>query len=101
MPRLCGRDPRHLTGRNFGINFKILYSNFLQITVTESKKQQVKLLVEKKTINSHAVDYDQLAAVIRVEGASFPTHVGLLDDDLKHWFRMNRTKEHWNLFAVC
>ena len=69
--------------------------------MTESKKHQAKLLVEKKAIRSHAVDYDQLAAVIKVEGATVPTSIGLLDDDMRHWFRINRTKEHWQLFAVC
>ena len=60
----------------------------------------MKLLVEKRPIHSHSVDYEQLAAVIRVEGSSVPTHVGLLEDDMRHWFRINRTKDHWQLFTV-
>ncbi|KAJ1373971.1 hypothetical protein KIN20_036538 [Parelaphostrongylus tenuis] len=77
------------------------------ITVTESKRRHLKLLVANKEINGYRSDVQQLAAVVRVEVPSNeaalsggPIHVNIVEDDLKHWFTLVESgKLEWQLYT--
>ncbi|KAK6741188.1 hypothetical protein RB195_009193 [Necator americanus] len=77
------------------------------ITVTESKRRHLKLLVANKLINGYRSDIEQLAAVIRVDippnesAQGGPIHLDVVEDDLKHWFSLRANGDlEWQLFTV-
>ncbi|VDM52768.1 unnamed protein product [Angiostrongylus costaricensis] len=79
----------------------------MKITVTESKRRHLKLLVANKEINGYRSDVQQLAAVVRVEvppneaALAGPIHVDVVEDDLKHWFSLVESgKLEWQLYTV-
>ncbi|CAI4228047.1 unnamed protein product [Auanema sp. JU1783] len=71
----------------------------VQITVTEKKKSNPKLLIEKRTVYAHKTNIEQIAGFIRVEGGTNNSLVTLVDDDLRHWFHVNRTDSVWTLYT--
>ncbi|VDM83515.1 unnamed protein product, partial [Strongylus vulgaris] len=77
------------------------------ITVTESKRRHLKLLVANKLINGYRSDIEQLAAVIRVDippneiEQGGPIHLDVVEDDLKHWFSLRESGNlEWQLYTV-
>uniref|UniRef100_A0A0K0DCV8 Fat-like cadherin-related tumor suppressor homolog n=1 Tax=Angiostrongylus cantonensis TaxID=6313 RepID=A0A0K0DCV8_ANGCA len=79
----------------------------MKITVTESKRRHLKLLVANKQINGYRSDVQQLAAVVRVEvppneaALGGPIHVDVVEDDLKHWFSLVESGTlEWQLYTV-
>ncbi|KAK5966297.1 hypothetical protein GCK32_008888, partial [Trichostrongylus colubriformis] len=83
------------------------WSKDVVITVTESKRRHLKLLVANKPINGYRSDVQQLAATIRVDipsneaSTSGPIHVGVVEDDLKHWFSLVESGNlEWQLYTV-
>ncbi|VDL77652.1 unnamed protein product [Nippostrongylus brasiliensis] len=77
------------------------------ITVTESKRRHLKLLVAVKPINGYRSDTQQLAATVRVDlppseaSVGGPIHVGVVEDDLKHWFSLVESGNlEWQLYTV-
>ncbi|KAK6023407.1 cadherin domain protein [Ostertagia ostertagi] len=82
------------------------WSKDVVITVTESKRRHLKLLVANKPINGYRSDVQQLAATIRVDipsneaSTSGPIHVGVVEDDLKHWFSLVESGNlEWQLYT--
>ncbi|VDO27944.1 unnamed protein product [Haemonchus placei] len=83
------------------------WSKDVVITVTETKRRHLKLLVANKPINGYRSDVQQLAATIRVDISSNealsngPIHVGVVEDDLKHWFSLVESGSlEWQLYTV-
>lgn len=63
--------------------------------------------MENKPINGYRSDVQQLAAVVSVDippkdlAQSAPVHVGVVEDDLKHWFTLVESGNHeWQLYTV-
>ncbi|KIH54064.1 cadherin domain protein, partial [Ancylostoma duodenale] len=77
------------------------------ITVTETKRRHLKLLVANKLINGYRSDIEQLAAVVRVDippneaAQGGPIHLDVVEDDLKHWFSLRESGNlEWQLYTV-
>ena len=84
------------------IFFFLNIDRFFQITVTETKHRQPQILVETKAIDGRHTVAEQLAAVLRLQEADEKSRIGLAEDDVRHWFRLEKKEKdgEWWLYTV-
>ncbi|CAD6197559.1 unnamed protein product [Caenorhabditis auriculariae] len=79
---------------------RMIWTEDVIITVTETKHAPLRVSVETKAISDENLESEQLAAVISVLNKNEGVQIGFIEDDLKHWFRIERQDDLWLLYTV-